>query len=144
MLKFNRLSLGDSAFQREQLENWNLGPGFEVAKEWAQERAADATPVVDNVGIFHLPVGVRPSEELKDCLEISYTSKRHESETNNDVKIPTINGGTSPWSAVTDVGVDAVIEFTSSLLKGKHANSNKPKKHGVLSVRAASMLVIVT
>ncbi|XP_004497166.1 protein ACCUMULATION AND REPLICATION OF CHLOROPLASTS 3, chloroplastic isoform X2 [Cicer arietinum] len=131
---------GDSAFQREQLENWNLGPGFEVAKEWAQERAADATPVVDNVGIFHLPVGVRPSEELKDCLEISYTSKRHESETNNDVKIPTINGGTSPWSAVTDVGVDAVIEFTSSLLKGKHANSNKPKKHGVLSVRAASML----
>ncbi|WJX21505.1 hypothetical protein P8452_10933 [Trifolium repens] len=58
---------GDSAFQREQLGKWNLGPGFEVAKEWAQEREADATPMVDNLSIFHLPVGVRPSEELKDC-----------------------------------------------------------------------------
>ncbi|XP_045831151.1 protein ACCUMULATION AND REPLICATION OF CHLOROPLASTS 3 isoform X2 [Trifolium pratense] len=109
---------GDSAFQREQLGKWNLGPGFEVAKEWSQEREADATPMVDNLSIFHLPVGVRPSEELKDCLEITFRSKKHE----------------------PDAGVEAVMEFTSSLLKAKHANSNKPKKHGVLSVRAASML----
>lgn len=140
----NEVAPGDSAFQREQLDNWNLGPGFEVAKEWAQERAADATPMVDNLSIFHLPVGVRPSEELKDCLEISFMSKKHESETNNDVKIPTSDEGMSAWSAVTDAGVEAVMEFTSSLLKGKYANINKPKKHGVLSVRAASMLVIVT
>ncbi|WJX21502.1 hypothetical protein P8452_10933 [Trifolium repens] len=86
---------GDSAFQREQLGKWNLGPGFEVAKEWAQEREADATPMVDNLSIFHLPVGVRPSEELKDCVEITFRSKKHE----------------------PDAG-----------------------KHGVLSVRAASML----
>ncbi|XP_058768567.1 protein ACCUMULATION AND REPLICATION OF CHLOROPLASTS 3, chloroplastic isoform X3 [Vicia villosa] len=109
---------GECAFQREQLGNWNLGPGFEVAKEWAQEREADVTPVVDSLSIFHLPVGVRPSEELKDSLEISFMSKKHE----------------------PDSGVEAVKEFTSSLLKPKHANSNKPKKHGVLSVRAASML----
>lgn len=100
--------------------------------------------MVDNLSIFHLPVGVRPSEELKDCLEISFMSKKHESETNNDVKIPTSDEGMSAWSAVTDAGVEAVMEFTSSLLKGKYANINKPKKHGVLSVRAASMLVIVT
>jgi hypothetical protein len=116
------LALGDSAFQREQLGKWNLGPGFEVAKEWAQEREADATPMVDNLSIFHLPVGVRPSEELKDSLEITFRSKKHE----------------------PDAGMEAVMEFTSSLLKAKHANSNKPKKHGVLSVRAASMLVKVT
>ncbi|XP_024627907.1 protein ACCUMULATION AND REPLICATION OF CHLOROPLASTS 3 isoform X2 [Medicago truncatula] len=109
---------GDSAFPREQLGNWNLGPGFEVAKEWAQEREADDTPMMDNLSIFHLPVGVRPSEESKDCLEISFMSKKHEPE----------------------AGVEAVMEFTSSFLKAKHANSNKPKKHGVLSVRAASML----
>ncbi|XP_050892152.1 protein ACCUMULATION AND REPLICATION OF CHLOROPLASTS 3, chloroplastic isoform X3 [Lathyrus oleraceus] len=106
------------AFQREQLGNWNLGPGFEVAKEWAQETEADVTPVVDSLSIFHLPVGVRPLEELKDSLEISFMSKKHE----------------------PDAGVEAMMEFTSSLLKAKRANSNKPKKHGVLSVRAASML----
>ncbi|XP_050905050.1 uncharacterized protein LOC127118845 isoform X2 [Lathyrus oleraceus] len=40
-----------------------------------------------------------------------------------------------------DAGVEAVMEFTSSHLKAKRGGSNKPKKHGVLSVRAASMLV---
>ncbi|XP_027363321.1 protein ACCUMULATION AND REPLICATION OF CHLOROPLASTS 3 isoform X4 [Abrus precatorius] len=132
------VALGDAAFQREQLENWNLGPGFEVAKEWAQERAADATSILDNLSIFHLPVGVRPSEELQDSFEISFMTKQHDLETDNDVNAPTLNGGMSPWSAVTDAGLEAVVEFASSLLKGK--NANKPKKHGVLSVRAASML----
>ncbi|KAL5140228.1 Protein ACCUMULATION AND REPLICATION OF CHLOROPLASTS 3 [Glycine soja] len=129
---------GDSAFQREQLENWNLGPGFEVAKEWAQEKAADATPAVDNLSIFHLPVGVRHSEDLKDCLEISFLTKQLEPDTDNDVKTQTLNGGMSPWSAATDASLEAVMEFASSLLKGK--NANKSKKDGVLSVRAASML----
>ncbi|XP_029126592.1 protein ACCUMULATION AND REPLICATION OF CHLOROPLASTS 3 isoform X2 [Cajanus cajan] len=129
---------GDSVFQREQLENWNLGPGFEVAKEWAQEKAADATPIVDNLSIFHLPVGVRSSEGLKDCLEISFITKQHELDTDNDLKAQTLNGGMSPWSAATDAGLEAVVEFASSILKGK--NANKLKKHGVLSVRAASML----
>ncbi|TKY50766.1 ACCUMULATION AND REPLICATION OF CHLOROPLASTS 3 [Spatholobus suberectus] len=132
------VALGDSAFQREQLENWNLGPGFEMAKEWAQEKAADATPIVDNLSIFYLPVGVRPSEELKDSLEISFMTKQHEPDTDNDMKAQTLNGGLSPWSAATDAGLEAVMEFASSLLKGK--NANKSKKHGVLSVRAASML----
>ncbi|WVY98761.1 hypothetical protein V8G54_030912 [Vigna mungo] len=129
---------GDSAFQREQLENWNLGPGFEVAKKWAQEKAADATPIVDNLSIFHLPVGVRPSEELKERLEISFMTKQHEPDTDNVVKAQTFNGGTSSWSAATDGSLEAVMDFASSLLKGK--NANKSKTHGVLSVRAASML----
>lgn len=117
-----------------------------MAKEWAQERAADDdSPMIDNLSVFQLPVGVRPSEELKDCLD-SFTTKKHgpEPETNNDVKISTLKGSMSPWSAVTNAGVEAAMEFTSSLLKGKYANSNKPKKHGVLSVRAASMLVMMT
>ncbi|ESW14824.1 hypothetical protein PHAVU_007G020500 [Phaseolus vulgaris] len=129
---------GDSVFQREQLENGNLGPGFEVAKKWAQEKAADATAIVDNLSIFHLPVGVRPSEELKERLEISFMTKQHEPDTDNDVKAQTLNGGTSPWSAATDASLEAVMEFASSLLKGK--NANKSKTNGVLSVRAASML----
>ncbi|CAJ1977610.1 unnamed protein product [Sphenostylis stenocarpa] len=130
---------GDSAFQREQLENWNLGPGFEVAKKWAQEKAADATPIVDNLSIFLLPVGVRPSEELKERLELSFMTKQHDPDNDdNDVRTQTLNGGTSPWSVATDASLEAVMEFASSLLKGK--NANKSKKNGVLSVRAASML----
>ncbi|CAL0320611.1 unnamed protein product [Lupinus luteus] len=132
------VAVGDSAFQRERLENWNLGPGYEVAKEWAQERAADSTPVVDKISIFHLPVGVRPSEELKDYSKDPFMRKQHEPEIDNDAKVPTINGGMSSWSTVTDAGLEAVMEFAYSLLKGNDAN--KPKKHGVLSVRAASML----
>jgi len=113
-----------------------------VAKKWAQEKAAGATPIVDNLSIFHLPVGVRPSEELKERLEISFMTKQHQPDTDNDVKAETLKGGTSPWSAATDASLEAVMEFASSLLKGK--NPNKSKTHGVLSVRAASMLVIMT
>ncbi|OIW06786.1 hypothetical protein TanjilG_11511 [Lupinus angustifolius] len=132
------VAVDDYAFQRERLENWNLGPGYEVAKEWAQERAADATPVVDKISIFHLPVGVRPSEEFKDYSKDPFMRKQHEPEIDNDAKVPTTNGGMSSWSTVTDAGLEAVMEFAYSLLKGN--NANKPKKHGVLSVRAASML----
>lgn len=113
-----------------------------MAKEWAQEKAADATPVVDNLSIFHLPVGVKPTEESKDYMEISFMTKQHEPEPDNDVKAQTLNGSMGPRSAATDAGLEAVMEFASSLLKGK--NANKSKKNGVLSVRAASMLVIMT
>jgi len=57
--------------------------------------------------------------------------------TDNVVKAQSLNGGTSPWSAATDASLEAVMEFASSLLKGK--NVNKSKTNGVLSVRATSM-----
>ncbi|XP_072059666.1 protein ACCUMULATION AND REPLICATION OF CHLOROPLASTS 3, chloroplastic isoform X4 [Arachis hypogaea] len=128
----------DYAFQREQLENWNLGPGYEVAREWAQERVADATHMIDNLSIFHLPVGVRPSEDLKDCLKVSFMTEQKEPESVNEVNVSTINEGIPSWNVVTDASLEAVKGLASSLLKGKDAN--KPKKHGVLSDRAASML----
>ncbi|MED6107547.1 hypothetical protein PIB30_015079 [Stylosanthes scabra] len=126
----------DSAFEREQLENWNLGPGYEVAREWAQERVADAAHMIDNLSIFHLPVGVRPSEDLKDCLKVSFMTEQKDLEF-NEVNLSTINEAMS-WNAVTDASLEAVKGLASSLLKGKDAT--KPKKHGVLSNRAASML----
>ncbi|KAK4264122.1 hypothetical protein QN277_029454 [Acacia crassicarpa] len=124
---------GDSACRREKLINWNLGPGYEVAQEWAKQRAADATTTIaDNVGIFNLPVGVRSSEQLKDCSEVSMAQ---EPATENDVKAP---NKSMSWSALTDAGLEAVVDFTSTLLNGKYAD--KSNKQGVLSVRAASML----
>lgn len=92
--------------------------------------------------IFNLPVGVRPSEELKDSLKGSFMTKQKDPETENDLTVPKVNRSVSSWSAASDGGLELVREFASTLLKGKYAD--RPKKHGVLSVRAASMLVITT
>ncbi|XP_054825456.1 protein ACCUMULATION AND REPLICATION OF CHLOROPLASTS 3, chloroplastic isoform X3 [Prosopis cineraria] len=130
---YDEIIRGDLACQREKLINWNLGPGYEVAQEWAKERAADGTSsMADNVNIFNLPVGVRSSEQLKDCSEASMAQ---EPVTENDVNVP---NKSMSWSALTDAGLEAVLDFASTLLNGKYAN--KSNKQGVLSVRAASML----
>ncbi|XP_028752621.1 protein ACCUMULATION AND REPLICATION OF CHLOROPLASTS 3-like isoform X2 [Neltuma alba] len=129
----DEITRGDSACRREKLINWNLGPGYEVAQEWAKQRAADATtPTADNISIFNLPVGIRSSEQLKDCPEVSAAQ---EPATENDVKVP---NKSMSWSALTDAGLEAVMDFTSTLLNGKYAD--KSNQQGVLSVRAASML----
>ncbi|KAK8370189.1 hypothetical protein V6Z12_A01G161300 [Gossypium hirsutum] len=56
---YDDITEGIPTFSREPLSRWNLGPGNQLAKEWAKERAADseATPVLDNLSIFCLPVG---------------------------------------------------------------------------------------
>lgn len=134
------------AFQRQPLVSWNLGPGYQLAKDWAKERAAEdgATVILDNLSTFCLPVGVRPPEELKDGVNISFPTQNPETKTENDVKAqPAVNLSMSSWSSFTDTGLEAVKEFyntASTLVKGKDADN--PKKQGNLSVRAASMLVI--
>lgn len=140
------LCLGTTAFQREPLVSWNLGPAYQIAEEWAKERAVDTgtAPMIDDLNIFHLPVGVRPSDELKDNVNISFTTQNPDQETEDDVKARlTVYPRTSSWSALTDAGFEAVRHFYNSaftLFNGKYVDV--PKKQGVVSVRAASMLVI--
>ncbi|KAL9413775.1 hypothetical protein AB3S75_042294 [Citrus x aurantiifolia] len=114
-------------FQRELLNSWNLGPGYQIAQQWAKERSADsrASTMIDNLGIFCLPVGVRASEELD-----FFCSQQQEPKTENDVKEP-------PTGASFDVMRD-FYSTAATLLKGKTADVRK--KQGVLSTRAASML----
>lgn len=132
------------AFQREPLVTWNLGPGYQIAQEWAKERAAEAgvNSVLDKLSIFSLPVGVRPSEELKDNVNISSLTHQTESKAEEGLKLqPTVNIST-PLSELTDNGLEVVKDFVNSasvLIKGKY--SDPPRKQGLLSVRAASMLV---
>lgn len=138
--------LGTPAFQREPLMSWNLGLAYEVAKEWAKERAAETgtSPLLDNLSILHLPVGVRPSEELKDNANISLTTQTLDPETEGDAKAePVVNSSISSWSELTDAGFEAVKDFcnnTFTSFKGNYVDITK--KQGDLSVRAASMLVI--
>lgn len=115
---------GSPVFQREALSSWNLGPGHQIAEEWAKEKTAEtgATSMSDNLSIFSLPVGVRPSEELKEGITTQHASERTQRGT------------------FTDSGFEVVKEFysnASTLLKGR---TDEPKKQGVLSARAASML----
>lgn len=137
--------LGNPTFQRGALSNWNLGPGHMIAKEWAKERAADsgATPVCDNLSIFCLPVGVRPPREIEVSLSTSLATEHTQPKSEADVGAQSPGSSSmSSWGAFTDAGFEAVREFycvASTLLKGR---TDVPKKQGVLSARAASMLVI--
>lgn len=133
------------AFQREPLNAWSFGPGYEIAQKWAKARAENvaSTSTLDSVSIFHLPVGVRSSVELKDSVSISSAEKRMEEDTDDDVKGLIAESSVSPWSGFTDASLGAVKDLysvASTLIKGKDADV--PKKQGVLSLRAASMLVM--
>lgn len=134
------------AFQREELLSWNLELGHQIAQEWAKERAAEAgtTSTLDKLSIFCLPVGVRPSEELNDRINISSPIQYSMPNTEDVMKSkPSINLSSPPWNELTDTGLDAMRDFyntASALLKGN--STDPPKKQGLLSVRAASMLVL--
>lgn len=133
------------AFQREELVTWNLGLGHQIAQEWAKERAAEvgATSTIDKLSIFGLPVGVRPSEDSKDRINFTSPARYQMPNTEDVLKSKSnVNSGT-PWNELTDTGLEAMKDFyntASALLKGN--STDPPKKQGLLSVRAASMLVL--
>ncbi|KAG5236740.1 protein ACCUMULATION AND REPLICATION OF CHLOROPLASTS [Salix suchowensis] len=125
-------------FQREPLISRNMGPGYQIAQEWAKERAG-ATPVLDDMGIFQLPVGVRPSEESKGSLNISFATELLEPKNEDDFNGRTlVNSNIPSWGDAGFVAVRDLYNNASTLLKGK--NPDVLKKQGVLSARAASML----
>ncbi|KAM0961003.1 hypothetical protein ACFX13_020756 [Malus domestica] len=132
------------AFQRQPLVSWNLGPGSQLAEDWAKERAAEdgATVMLDNLTIFRLPVGVKPPEELKDGVNASFPTQDPKTKSEDGVKAqPAYNLSMSSRNSFTDTGLGAVREFyntASTLVKGKDADN--PKKQRNLSARAASML----
>ncbi|KAG4162811.1 hypothetical protein ERO13_D01G136700v2 [Gossypium hirsutum] len=139
---YDDITEGIPTFSREPLSRWNLGPGNQLAKEWAKERAADseAMPVLDNLSIFCLPVGVRSSEEPEEGISTLNAMEFSESKSENVVKAPALPSSSRSLGAFSDASFEAMKEFYNSgstLLKGK---TGVPKKQGVLSARAASML----
>lgn len=131
-----------SAFQREELIGRNSGTGYQIAREWAKERAteAGATPTLDKLSIFRLPVGVRPSEESKDRFNTSSPPLSSEAVIKSK---PNVNMNTRSLNELTDTGIEAVKDFyntASAMLKPNAIDP--PKTPGILSARAASMLVI--
>ncbi|KAJ8760503.1 hypothetical protein K2173_015170 [Erythroxylum novogranatense] len=127
--------------QREPLNSWNLGPGYQIAQKWAKEMA-EANAKLDNLSIFTLPVGVRPPDEPKDSLNISYSTEFTSPKTDDSVKEQAlVDSSISSWGALTEASILAMKDFysnASTQLKSRKADV--PKKQGVLSIRAASML----
>ena len=132
-----------SGVHREQDGNFIVGPGFHIAQIWAKERAAFVGPnQIDMLEIFTLPVGVKPSS--KSCSNRLAYSESHLPETSGKMSTESLNTANIPSSdALPDTGLDAITEMYNAalrLLRGK--NVDQPRKHGILSERAASMLVI--
>ncbi|KAH7839332.1 hypothetical protein Vadar_002756 [Vaccinium darrowii] len=105
---------GVPAFQREPLIPRNLGPGFRISEEWTNQGAnyCGAISTLDNLSIYKLPVGVKLSEELINCLHSSDTIHHQEK--------------------------SEFYDSASAVFKGTDANVSK--KQGILSARASSML----
>ncbi|XP_057478095.1 protein ACCUMULATION AND REPLICATION OF CHLOROPLASTS 3, chloroplastic isoform X2 [Actinidia eriantha] len=138
---YNPNTEGVHAFQRELFIRRNLGPGYHIS-QGTDEGANDcgATSVLDNISIYKLPVGVKPSEELKNSLFISNSIHCQEKVGEDDLKAAQANSRMS-WDALTGAGFEAVSELydsSSAALTGNYTDASK--KQGVLSVRAASML----
>lgn len=133
-------------FGRKLLINRNLRPGYRIAQDWHDEEMSisGADPLADNPRIFHLPVGVRLSSDLQDTCDKSNISWPAEDNNDDDVqKQASALSSVPPLNGISDGGLDAVSGLWNSasvLLKRKQPIVSK--KQGVLSARAASMLVI--
>ncbi|KAE8667271.1 hypothetical protein F3Y22_tig00112428pilonHSYRG00056 [Hibiscus syriacus] len=82
----------------------------------------------------------KSSGELKEGVKTVNAKEFSESRSENGVKAPSIPSSSRPWGALTDASFEAMREIYnngSTVLKGK---AGIPKKQGVLSARAASML----
>lgn len=100
----------------------------------------DAALTTDSVNIYRLPVGVKCVEQSDE----SPTDTKHQKLWIKEDSITVLSDGTPSvsWDAVGDRGIEATVSLNnlSKIRKGNYANDSN--KQGVLSSRAASMLVI--
>ncbi|XP_055819141.1 protein ACCUMULATION AND REPLICATION OF CHLOROPLASTS 3, chloroplastic isoform X1 [Solanum dulcamara] len=127
-------------FKRELLTRWNLGPGKDISEGLATEGTEnlEAKNMVDNTSTYKLPVGIKHKEQLQTSSSNSRNSGRKSEESK----------GAQPRD-ISNLSQDAVDEEYSEIVADVY-NSNLsliernyasvPKRKGVLSTRAASML----
>lgn len=142
---FTNFSVAAPTYERKLLINRNLRPGYRISQEFHEEELnAGVDPLADNTRIFQLPVGVRLSDDSQENCDKSKSSPAAVKINSEDVQVqPAATSSVTILNGFTDVGFDAVTGFWNSasvLLNGKQPNVTK--KHGVLSARAASMLVM--
>lgn len=99
----------------------------------------DATLALDNVSICKLPVGVKHLEQAGDSPTYTKQQKKWMREDSRNVQSDTTPSVS--WDMMSDRGFEATVIFNnlSKFRKGSHTMDSN--KQGVLSNRAASMLV---
>ncbi|XP_039134994.1 protein ACCUMULATION AND REPLICATION OF CHLOROPLASTS 3 isoform X2 [Dioscorea cayenensis subsp. rotundata] len=135
-------STEEADMETEQPGSWDVSPGYQIAQVWAKERAIlSGTEKIDKLDTFTFSshIGVKSSDQISDGSSYS------------DSKLPKSFGGTSRISLVppsipymelkSGTGFEAIKDMYSSAvtrLKGKQ--EIRPRKRGLLSDRAASVL----
>ncbi|KAK1262306.1 Protein ACCUMULATION AND REPLICATION OF CHLOROPLASTS 3 [Acorus gramineus] len=120
--------------------NWNVGPGFLIAQQWAKEQANlfQATSKADKLDVISLPVGVKSAENSQRFSDVQL----QESEVPSNMAEEMVgNSDLTSWDTLADASFEAIMDAYSSastLLKGK--DTDALMKKGLLSARAASML----
>ncbi|KAJ1694555.1 hypothetical protein LUZ63_011253 [Rhynchospora breviuscula] len=113
---------------------WSFGPGFHMAKLWAQERdASKASKSVDGIDMFTIPVGVKSSGSRESMQGKSCCDSVEPTSFNAENALCKEESGDSGLGTVLDICNSAV-----ELIKGR--SIAEPRKQGLLSNRAASML----
>lgn len=125
---------GNYMFKRELLTRGNVEPGHSTELSKYGTNFSDATALVDSVSIYKLPVGVRHLEKLEDTPLMEQRGAAWR--VDDDEKKQNHAGPSMSWSGLTDTNFNNKV---SSFNKGNCTGNSK--KQGVLSVRAASMLV---
>ncbi|XP_020250300.1 protein ACCUMULATION AND REPLICATION OF CHLOROPLASTS 3 isoform X2 [Asparagus officinalis] len=129
-----------SGGQRDQDNNSYFGPGFSFAQLWAKRRAdfvrSGQSDMVEN---FTPPIGVKFSSEMcsnQACSESSLP------ETCSKMYSDSLHAANfSPRDQLSDNGLEALTEIYNIAFKAlKRRNVDEPRKRGLLSERAASML----
>lgn len=122
---------GNHVLKRELFTRGNMGPGHSTELKNGTN-FKDATALVDSVSIYRLPVGVKKLEKLEEAPVSSNTQRGAAWRVDDNEK----TGPAVSWSGLNDVDFN-----NSAYIFNKGNSTNNSKKQGVLSVRAASMLV---
>lgn len=143
IINLDLLCYSGSGVQRDQDNNSYFGPGFSFAQLWAKQRAGFIrSGQNDMVEIFTLPIGVKFSSEM--CSNHKACSESDLPETSSKMySDPLHTANFSSRDQLSDNGLEALTEIYNIAFKVlKRRNVDEPRKRGLLSERAASMLVI--
>lgn len=126
-------------FKRELFTRANFGPGHSTDLSMYDDSSSESS---DSVSIYKLPIGVKQSEKSEDTLFTSNTKHGADGKVDDNKKKQPQASLAVSLSESMEAGDYSLADFkhnTSVLKKGKVTSDSK--KQGLLSTRAASMLV---
>lgn len=134
----------DANIQNEPPNSLSNDPGFHIAQLWAKERTSlHLNDKANETEILSLPIGIKTSESCSGYSMNVDPSFFEKFDDNDNAKESTSGQAIASGNVLTEAGVEVVLEIYNSalaLIKGRNLNGSP--NGGLLSSRAASMLVI--